>query len=189
MMLFMEHTFLFVFAFMTRFCLTNSRGGVFFTKTTCENDVMTLRCHDHRSSRLFISNVFYGRRNPNKCSAGKKSSLVPTGGCQSTRAMDKVARNCHGRFQCRLKVSSHIFGDPCPQTSKYLHVVYMCIHIRYFTRKVGCEEDTLNLNCPRQTKIFLGYTFFGRKRKNVCGDNQIGNSLSRNSLRKGGPMR
>ena len=37
----------------------------------------------------------------------------------------------------------------------------------YFTRKVGCEDDTLNLNCPRQTKIFLGYTFFGKKRKNV----------------------
>ena len=51
---------------------------------------------------------------------------VPSNGCQPINVKDQVARQCDFRERCIIEASNDLFGDPCPETFKYLNLVYSC---------------------------------------------------------------
>ncbi len=48
-----------------------------------------------------------------------------------------LSSRCDGKTSCRMAVNSHVFGDPCPGTKKYVEVHYACLRDSKTTTKVG----------------------------------------------------
>lgn len=143
--------------------------GSFERRTACEGQSMILKCT--QGSRIFLNQVFFGRQDSQKCIKGR--SIVPEGGCRSSKPHKVIARDCHGRLKCTIRSSVQTFGDPCPGVSKYLSVVYMCLNEKYFVKKKACAKGSLRMKCPLNSKIFVGYTFYGRKRNFSYADENV----------------
>ncbi|XP_071161085.1 zonadhesin-like [Mytilus edulis] len=82
---------------------------------------MILRCRGRR--RIKILSSFYGRADKDTCNDGS----AQTTGCSKEDAEAIVQKKCDGKKRCRLQANKAFFGDPCPNTSKYLAVKYTCV--------------------------------------------------------------
>lgn len=87
----------------------------------CEGDKLAIRCP--KGMKIDIRDVVYGRSNGDTCKGGN----IGTTDCASTTSIDKVKKKCNGHRKCKVNVSNkRLGGDPCPGTSKYLSVKYVC---------------------------------------------------------------
>lgn len=88
-------------------------------KILCEQKHSLIRC-DENSTLHFITASF-GRSDRNECPHGKRTNT----NCNSDVLKYFYAR-CEKRRLCILAATVDTFGDPCPGTSKYLHLRYTC---------------------------------------------------------------
>ena len=92
----------------------------------CEGATVELSCDGGRNIRVLRAN--YGRISASVCPAGAASSGSWSTRCIQPTTLRQVAARCSGAqaASCSLAVTSRVFGDPCPDTPKYLEVVYTC---------------------------------------------------------------
>ncbi|XP_062569223.1 L-rhamnose-binding lectin CSL3-like [Saccostrea cucullata] len=140
-----------------------------YTKVTaineiaCEGQTLSLSCPRGQSINITYAN--YGRTNPYVCFAGNSQNLP----CLSNTAYREVRRTCQGQNQCFISASDSIFGDPCPDTYKYLDVDYECeIPQTGGERFYVCEDGTLNLFCTRGAVLTVFSANYGRQHPRIC---------------------
>lgn len=85
---------------------------------------MDLSCSDGQIIHLVRAN--YGRFSLSICNPTGQIDLSVN--CMSYRSFLIMQDKCSQSSNCSIVVSSKIFGDPCPGTSKYLEVQYHCAH-------------------------------------------------------------
>ncbi|XP_054878150.1 L-rhamnose-binding lectin SML-like [Poeciliopsis prolifica] len=90
-------------------------------RVACEESLAEIWC-EHGT--IYLLSAKYGRSDQTTCSYEIPYDKIKNTGC-STRA-DYVFQNCDGKSECSFLVSSSLFGDPCPETYKYVEVLYRC---------------------------------------------------------------
>ncbi|XP_063427411.1 neurogenic locus notch homolog protein 1-like [Mytilus trossulus] len=86
----------------------------------CEGFTKNIRCQD--GQHLYIHRAFYGRSNSVTCSDSRAQQIS----CSMPDVFSAISHWCNGERECTLAASNRTFGDPCPQTSKYLSLQYSC---------------------------------------------------------------
>jgi nitrate reductase NapE component len=101
-------------------------SGRIHYKTTyaCEGKQLDLSCDEGKMIHLVRAN--YGRFSLSICNPTGQLDLSVN--CMSFRSFLIMQDRCSQSSNCSVVVSSKIFGDPCPGTSKYLEVQYHCVH-------------------------------------------------------------
>ena len=90
----------------------------------CEGSEVKLWCEEGTVISVIRAN--YGRISSSVCADTGRHQTWSTR-CIQPRTLREVTSRCSsGDSQCSLQVSSQVFGDPCPDTPKYLEVVYTC---------------------------------------------------------------
>ncbi|XP_046556840.1 adhesion G protein-coupled receptor L3-like [Haliotis rubra] len=94
-------------------------------KTTyaCENGKLHVVCEENEVIRIMLAN--YGRYSISVCN---KFGITEGWNvqCISVLSFRVVSERCDGRQECEMMANNHVFGDPCPDTSKYAEVKYYC---------------------------------------------------------------
>lgn len=93
------------------------------TGYACEGSSLTISCEEPNYINLIRAN--FGRFSISICN--QKGNLEWSVNCYSSEASTTIRRNCNGKSYCLLPASSAYFGDPCPNTHKYLEVHYECV--------------------------------------------------------------
>ena len=116
-------------------------SGRIHYKTTyaCEGKQLDLSCSDGKIIHLVRAN--YGRFSLSICNPTGQIDLSVN--CMSYRSFLIMQDKCSQSSNCSIVVSSKIFGDPCPGTSKYLEVQYHCAHPQS-TDSVAIESSGAN---------------------------------------------
>ena len=97
-------------------------GQVRRSKYGCEGTMVYLECDEG----TYISPVRanFGRFDSGICNpSGNK---VWSTRCIQPTSLRQVNSICEGKTSCSIDVTSSVFGDPCPDTYKYLEVHYTC---------------------------------------------------------------
>ncbi|XP_028277769.1 protein eva-1 homolog C [Parambassis ranga] len=116
-------------------------------------DGQPLRLHCPRHSTISIQSAFYGSGELCKADPPLRAH---NHSCSAFTALQKLLSECESHRDCQLPVNHLLFGkDPCPGTSKYLHVDYKCKPTEH-KRHVACEGETMVLHCkpPRVLNIY-----------------------------------
>lgn len=135
-------------------------GYLFSAKVrACENKKMTLTCPPR--TEMKISRADYGR------STGRE--ICPHPMIQTTNCVKSVlyfvGPKCNGQNICSLRNTNKEFGDPCPNTYKYLEVDYTC-DVRFVR---ACEHEQFIIICPAGRKILISRAEYGRSAgKEIC---------------------
>ncbi|XP_060788675.1 rhamnose-binding lectin-like [Neoarius graeffei] len=90
----------------------------------CEGDTASLLCGDHK---IKVFGADYGRTDSTICAFGQTKIQISNTECSMLDAADKVKAGCEGRHSCEITACNDVFSDPCPNTFKYLKVVYACV--------------------------------------------------------------
>ncbi|XP_030602759.1 protein eva-1 homolog C isoform X2 [Archocentrus centrarchus] len=127
-------------------------------------DGQPLRLHCPRHSTISIQSAFYGSGEVQLCRADPDPLLrAHNHSCSAFTALQKLLSECQSHRDCQLPVNHLLFGkDPCPGTTKYLHVDYKCKPTEH-RRHVVCEGETMVLRCkpPRVLNIYAAA--YGRR--------------------------
>ena len=125
----------------------------------CEGQTVSIEC----PADLVISTqqAFYGRQNDVTC---PHDTAIRDLSCSDTAILDDVINLCDGHKNCTFDVMTHILGEPCPGTYKYLNFSYSCIRKYSFVRNSVCLdglEDPLhtNLTTPSPTRLSISACF------------------------------
>ncbi|KAJ8412522.1 hypothetical protein AAFF_G00128580 [Aldrovandia affinis] len=120
----------------------------------CDGQHMRLQCPRH--STISILSAFYGHSEALLCGPRTDVDSASNRTCSAFTALQKLLAECQGHRDCQLLVNKYAFGrDPCPGTSKYLHVSYKCKPTEH-RKKVACEGERVTLHCkpPRVLNIY-----------------------------------
>ncbi|XP_035288859.1 protein eva-1 homolog C [Anguilla anguilla] len=120
----------------------------------CDGERMRLHCPRH--STISVLSAFYGLSETEHCGPATGVREPSDRTCSSFTALQKLLAECQGHRDCQLLVNKQVFGrDPCPGTSKYLHVSYKCKPTEH-RKKVGCQGEHVKLRCkyPRVLNIY-----------------------------------
>lgn len=90
---------------------------------SCNGRSLNIQCYN----QIHIDHAEFGRLSPDFC-PGLNSTATKT--CQASSALSRVKLNCQGRPNCSFRVSTDLFGEPCPGIPKYLLVRYSCERTR-----------------------------------------------------------
>ena len=104
----------------------------------CEGSRLELYCEGDKVISVLRAN--YGRISNSVCGDNRGQDWSTR--CIQPRTLREVTSRCssHSSGPCSLEVSSSVFGDPCPNTPKYLEVVYTC-QSQSVTRKTPSLPD------------------------------------------------
>ncbi|XP_041461338.1 D-galactoside-specific lectin-like [Lytechinus variegatus] len=99
--------------------------GTRLTARACEGRVLHIEC----PNRILIDWAHYDRRNENTCRGAFVWWSSDYDLCYETTGIAKqaVEVRCHGKQSCSVAAIDAVFGDPCPDTKKYLEVRYRCL--------------------------------------------------------------
>ena len=89
----------------------------------CEGSNLSLSCPAGTSLHFVRAN--FGRFSMSVCPSTSPSPTWSTR-CLQPTTLRQLTAQCGGRANCDLKVDSLTFGDPCPDTHKYLQLLYSC---------------------------------------------------------------
>lgn len=111
------------------------------TNWACEGNTLKLECEEGQLIHLVRAN--YGRFSLSICNDGGQTDLSVN--CMSYKSFLIMQDRCSQNSNCSVVVTSKMFGDPCPGTSKYLEVQYHCVAAGSSngvstTRKPGSSE-------------------------------------------------
>ena len=90
----------------------------------CEGSSLSLSCPS--GTYLHFVRANFGRFSLSVCPATSPSSPSWSTRCLQPTTLRQLTTRCGGQGTCDLKVDSATFGDPCPETRKYLQLVYSC---------------------------------------------------------------
>lgn len=102
-----------VFLFLFLLCFT------LVVVAICEGSKTVLSC---TTGRINICSALYGRTEADVCPRENMDSNI---NCMATGVFDTISC-CTGLSQCDVTASDSVFGDPCPDTYKYLQITYTC---------------------------------------------------------------
>ncbi|KAM9729203.1 protein eva-1 homolog C isoform 1-T1 [Menidia menidia] len=124
-------------------------------------DGTPLRLHCPRHSTISIQSAFYGRGGIRLC-RGDSPGRPHNHSCSAFTALQKLLSECQSHRMCQLPVNHQLFGkDPCPGTTKYLHVDYKCKPAEH-KRHVACEGETMVLRCKPPRVLVIYAAVYGR---------------------------
>ena len=109
--------------------LSHQRRTVF----SCEGSSLSLSCEAGTVIRIIRAN--FGRFSPSVCPSNTKDTAWSTRCIQPT-SLRVASSLCQGEKSCSIPVSVSQFGDPCPDTPKYLELVYTCEREEDNTKKI-----------------------------------------------------
>ncbi|XP_033466806.1 protein eva-1 homolog C isoform X3 [Epinephelus lanceolatus] len=126
-------------------------------------DGQPLRLHCPRHSTISIQSAFYGDGAARLCRADPDPSLrAHNHSCSAFTALQKLLSECQSHRDCQLSVNHLLFGkDPCPGTTKYLHVDYKCKPTEH-KRHVVCEGEKMVLRCKPPKVLNIYAAVYGR---------------------------
>ncbi|CAH1401538.1 unnamed protein product [Nezara viridula] len=143
----------------------------------CENSHENIQCE---YGTIKIRNAYYGRTDKHTC---PHAQMYDTN-CKGTNALDVLRKKCDNNDKCHLEASNNWFGDPCPNTYKYLRFDFTCgkdqpTHVEHI-----CESQSKKIRCPEGTLIKIKNASYGRTDKNICPNQNIKttNCRAENSL-------
>nr|XP_057942476.1 protein eva-1 homolog C isoform X2 [Doryrhamphus excisus] len=136
----------------------------------CDGHPLRLTCPRH--STISIHKAFYGSGLLAQWCPVEPPPVVVAWdrSCSSLTVLQKLLSECQDHRDCQLYVNHLLFGpDPCPGTSKYLHVDYMCKPTEH-KRRVACEGETMVLRCkpPRVLNIYAAVYGRGLHQADTC---------------------
>ncbi|KAL0994906.1 hypothetical protein UPYG_G00129080 [Umbra pygmaea] len=146
----------------------------------CDGEHLRLHCPRH--STISIQSAFYGRASALLCSTDNATAAAErasNNSCSAFTTLQKLLSECQSHRDCQLPVNHLLFGpDPCPGTTKYLHVTYRCKPTEHKSRVV-CEGETLTLHCraPRVLLIYTGVYGRGLGQHQPCLSRPRGSTL------------
>ena len=107
----------------------------------CEGSRLELYCEGDKVISVLRAN--YGRISNSVCGDNRGQDWSTR--CIQPRTLREVTSRCSSSSSglCSLEVSSSVFGDPCPNTPKYLEVVYTCTDLSQPPQQVSRD-----LNIP-----------------------------------------
>ncbi|XP_067464302.1 protein eva-1 homolog C [Thunnus thynnus] len=124
-------------------------------------DGQPLRLHCPRHSTISIQSAFYGSSEGRLCRADPPLR-AHNHSCSAFTALQKLLSECQSHRDCQLPVNHLLFGkDPCPGTTKYLHVDYKCKPTEH-KRHVACEGETMVLRCKPPKVLNIYAAVYGR---------------------------
>jgi len=92
------------------------------TKYGCEGTTVAIECEEATVINLVRAN--YGRFSISICNAMGNTTWSTN--CIQPTTLRELKKRCGSKASCRIPVSSELFGDPCPDTLKYVEVHYTC---------------------------------------------------------------
>ncbi|KAL9985738.1 hypothetical protein ACROYT_G008178 [Oculina patagonica] len=110
----------------------------------CETLKDTISCQDGKI--IHVLQASYGRHDLVTC----PHEYIFTTNCHAGNSHGIVEATCAYEPSCELHADNSVFGDPCPDTYKYLMVKYQCVE---FT--VICQNDKGAISCPDGKIIHL----------------------------------
>uniref|UniRef100_A0A3Q3EUX0 Eva-1 homolog C n=1 Tax=Kryptolebias marmoratus TaxID=37003 RepID=A0A3Q3EUX0_KRYMA len=139
-------------------------------------DGAPLRLHCPRHSTISIQSAFYGSGEARLCRGDPPPGPRGNHSCSAFTALQKLLSECQSHRDCQLPVSHLLFGrDPCPGTTKYLHVDYKC---KPSESHVVCEGDVLVLRCKAPKVLNIYAAVYGRSLANEEASQQRPLTLS-----------
>ncbi|XP_076597562.1 L-rhamnose-binding lectin SML-like [Chaetodon auriga] len=129
--------------------------------TACEHSLIHLRCMGERS--IFVENANYGRQAETICVDERPYPEIENTRCISETTTQILADRCNGKNTCGIEVNNTVFGDPCPETYKYLTVSYRCQY-----RTVACEDSEASMKCGKGHIIYVYSANYGRSDQTTC---------------------
>ena len=99
---------------------------IFAIEIACKYQNATLECPAGTDS-IDILYVQYGRYDLKTCGLSTVKS------CAATNVWKIVVDKCQSKKTCTIESSDSVFGDPCSDVNKYLHVDYQCTGINSIT--------------------------------------------------------
>uniref|UniRef100_A0AAV2J9R1 SUEL-type lectin domain-containing protein n=1 Tax=Knipowitschia caucasica TaxID=637954 RepID=A0AAV2J9R1_KNICA len=135
-------------------------------------DGQPLRLHCPRHSTISIQSAFYGSGEPRLCQKPhpEPSHSHPNHSCSAFTALQKLLSECQSHRDCQLSVNHLLFGkDPCPGTTKYLHVDYKCKPTEH-KGHVACDGESLVLRCkpPKLLNVYAAVYGRGLGQSHTC---------------------
>ena len=91
---------------------------------SCEGSRLSLSC-DTDNSVINIIRANYGRLSHNICQDNITDDNMSVR-CINPTTLSVINYLCGGKTSCTVPVITSQLGDPCPQTPKYLEIVYTC---------------------------------------------------------------
>uniref|UniRef100_A0A3B4H883 Eva-1 homolog C n=1 Tax=Pundamilia nyererei TaxID=303518 RepID=A0A3B4H883_9CICH len=149
------------------FCLTDYLSRIITSHSAHACDGQPLRLHCPRHSTISIQSAFYGSSEMQLCGVAPHPPLgAHNHSCSAFTALQKLLSECQSHRDCQMPVNHLLFGkDPCPGTTKYLHVDYKCKpttqpHIKILPTP---NSKTMVLRCkpPRALNIYAAV--YGRR--------------------------
>ena len=97
-----------------------------FTGIACEGQTFLFDCP--QGYFISITSGFYGRQDTERCLDENQNSTVTLDTqCSVSDAKNRIKAKCGSHNDCELPVTEDVFGDPCPGTSKYMEVAFVCL--------------------------------------------------------------
>lgn len=93
------------------------------TAYACEESVLHISCEEGELIHLIRAN--FGRFSISICN--EHGTLDWSVDCMSSSSFRVMETRCGGKRRCKVLASSKVFGDPCPDTLKYLEAHYQCV--------------------------------------------------------------
>ncbi|XP_076597259.1 L-rhamnose-binding lectin CSL3-like [Chaetodon auriga] len=112
---------------------------------------------------IFVENANYGRQVETMCVDERPYPQIENTHCMSEGTTQIAAESCNGKNTCALEAANSVFGDPCPETYKYLTVSYRCQY-----RIVACEDSEASLKCGEGDIIYVYSANYGRSDQTTC---------------------
>ncbi|XP_061182296.1 uncharacterized protein LOC133190622 [Saccostrea echinata] len=127
----------------------------------CGDQKGFIRCAN--GTKIQIVSANYGRTDQHVCPGNNTN----TNTCRSKTSEIKVKWNCNGYRMCHLHASNKIFGDECPNYSKYLEITYRCVQEskalsegKSFIAFHACTHRTLHFHRNTPTNIVYDGAYF-----------------------------
>ncbi|KAF6212103.1 hypothetical protein GE061_012623 [Apolygus lucorum] len=87
----------------------------------CQDEELKLDCSSNKERPIItVHSAVYGRTDPGECYDAKKNTNSLT--CRAENSTSEVEKRCDEVSTCTINATKSIFGDPCPDVSKYLEV-------------------------------------------------------------------
>ncbi|XP_067124683.1 latrophilin Cirl-like isoform X2 [Centruroides vittatus] len=93
------------------------------TAYACEESTLQISCGEGELIHLIRAN--FGRFSISICN--EHGTLDWSVDCMSSSSFREMESRCGGKRRCKVLASYTVFGDPCPDTLKYLEAHYQCV--------------------------------------------------------------
>jgi len=103
----------------------------YYLAYACERTELEVKCEEGR--KIAIVHAMYGRQNMRQCNEGQTATDAWSTFCAAPQRRTHyiIKSRCNGMEECLIPAVNEMFGDPCPNTYKYLEVYYSCISDNY----------------------------------------------------------